>query len=123
MAGTRISQRPTIERPRRTKEARRQQATGPPFSARKGPPRRGDRRLLMVSAASVAGGHWGHLWVLVVGASLCVHGHVSFVLFALEGQVNRVTGWFSTTTAPTPWSRNDACLLYTSPSPRDRTRS
>jgi len=64
----------------------------------------------MVSAASVAGGHWGHLWVLVVGASLCVHGHVSFVLFALEGQVNRVTGWFSTTTAPTPWSRNDAVI-------------
>ena len=35
---TRSSQRPTNPRPRRTKEPRRQQATGPPFSARKGRP-------------------------------------------------------------------------------------
>src|SRR5664280_1680780 len=51
--------------------------------------------LLLVSAASVAGGHWGHLWVLVVGASLCVHGHVSFVLFAgVTTVVALIAGWF-----------------------------
>jgi hypothetical protein len=38
--------------------------------------------LMVVAAAAVAGAHWGSLWALVAAASLCVHGHVSFVLFA-----------------------------------------
>ncbi len=38
--------------------------------------------LLVVAAAAVAGAHWGCLWALIAGASLCVHGHVSFVMFA-----------------------------------------
>jgi hypothetical protein len=50
--------------------------------------------LLIVAAASVAGANWGHLWVLVVGASLCVHGHVSLVLFAgVTTMVAAGLGW------------------------------
>lgn len=38
--------------------------------------------LMVVAAAAVAGAQWSCLWALVAGASLCVHGHVSFVMFA-----------------------------------------
>lgn len=63
--------------------------------------------LMVVAAAAVASAGWGSLWALVAGASLCVHGHVSFVMFAAVTAVAAlVVGWLRVrrgAAGPTRW--------------------
>ncbi len=50
--------------------------------------------LMVVAAAAVAGAAWGCLWALVASASLCVHGHVSFAMFAVITALAAIlAGW------------------------------
>jgi hypothetical protein len=63
--------------------------------------------LMVVAAAAVAGASWGSLWALVAGASLCVHGHISFVMFAVVTAIAAVVaGWLRVrrgAVGPTKW--------------------
>ena len=61
---------------------------------------------------------WGHIFATLISASTFVIGAIEF--FAM---IDRPEASRAVTQKLFTWISVDTCLLYTSPSPRDRTRS
>ena len=75
------------------------------------------------AAAVIAAAVAGLALVLPVWAAALVVGAILFVGAGIAALVGRSQAQEVTPTAPRTVATVNACLLYTSPSPRDRTRS